>query len=39
LGVTSELIRLGAKPGDTVFLGDKELIFASDRLESSAYEK
>jgi len=33
LGVITELKRLGAKTGDTVFLGDKELIYESDRLE------
>jgi Obg family GTPase CgtA-like protein len=35
LGVITELKRLGAKTGDTVFLGDKELIYESDRLEST----
>lgn len=35
LGVISELNRLGAKPGDTVFLGEKELIYEADRLESN----
>jgi GTP-binding protein len=33
LGVTKELHRLGAKPGETIFLGDKELIFEPDHLE------
>ncbi len=36
LGVIHELNRLGAKPGDTVCLGNKELIYESDRLESSS---
>ncbi len=36
LGVIHELNRLGAKPGDTVYLGNKELIYESDRLESSS---
>lgn len=35
LGVMSELKRLGAKPGDTIFLGHKELIYEPDRLEST----
>ncbi len=34
LGVIGELHRQGAKPGDTVFLGNKELFYEPNRLET-----
>ena len=36
MGIKDELHHLGAKPGDTIFLSDKELIYEPDLLERSS---